>query len=253
MANTSSKRTPPSIAELTRGYLERCVTRPVDVPTAGLFEPYEVSASFRPEPRMAWNEARFGLTLADTHQSTSEMAMPNDWNTLVQRRDTIAAVACCVGNFPQLLQDIGPLMSVDDLTMFRPDVPGLPTSEPKLTGTPTERIVRAALARLEGDFDAAQTWLDSIDDDTMTSLIANERAAVAWHRGDWDTAIAIWNDLPESPMIAFNRGMAALFSGNVTGAIASLGIAVDGLPAESGWQHLANLYLALARIHLKGE
>lgn len=246
--STTPKMAPPSIAELTRGYLDRSSAQPSEA-SDGLFEPYEVSASFRPEPRMAWNEAQVAFALFST--GVSETPIPTGWDGLVQRRDSIAAVACCVGNFPQMLQDMGPLMSIDNLTTLRPSPTSATGGEPKANGTWSELVVRAGVARLEGDFDAADQLLNAAQSGSkgeVADLIANERAALAWHRGKCDEAIKIWSSLPESPAVALNRGMAALFSGKAADAVAPLKAALEGFSTESGWHHLASLYLALAQI-----
>ena len=46
--------------------------------------------------------------------------------------------------------------------------------------------------------------------------------------------------------VLFNRGMAALFTGQPADARADLRRAVEQIPESSGWHHLGRLYLALA-------
>ncbi len=79
---------------------------------------------------------------------------------------------------------------------------------------------------------------------------ANEEAALAWHRGRPEEAAALWQEQPESLPVLFNRGMAALFLGRPGEARAPLSAAIARLPEDSGWHHLACLYLALAEMRL---
>jgi tetratricopeptide (TPR) repeat protein len=74
----------------------------------------------------------------------------------------------------------------------------------------------------------------------------NERAALAWHRGSAEEALALWQEQADSVPALFNRGMASLFLGRPEEARASLGLAVAALPDNSSWHHLGQLYLALA-------
>ena len=75
------------------------------------------------------------------------------------------------------------------------------------------------------------------------------RAALLWHRGRCEEALAAWTALPDSPAVHFNRGMALLFLGRAAEARPMLAEAVAALPESSGWNALAQLYLALAEIH----
>ncbi len=75
---------------------------------------------------------------------------------------------------------------------------------------------------------------------------ANEEAALAWHRGQTEEALAAWQAQKASVPVLFNRGMAALFLGRSAEAQASLTEAVTQLPDTSAWHHLGHLYLALA-------
>ena len=72
----------------------------------------------------------------------------------------------------------------------------------------------AGLARVLGDFDQAEQLLKAVEARCTGSLHAtweNERAALLWHRGSCDEALAAWSAMADSPSVLFNRGMAALF------------------------------------------
>ena len=77
------------------------------------------------------------------------------------------------------------------------------------------------------------------------ALRANEEAALAWHRGQAEEALALWRTQKASVPVLFNRGMAALFLGRPTEAQTVLREAVAQLPDTSAWHHLGHLYLAL--------
>jgi hypothetical protein len=79
-------------------------------------------------------------------------------------------------------------------------------------------------------------------------LVATARAALAWHRGEWGRALQMWQDLPDSVPVLFNRGMALLFLGQPARAREALQKASADLPETSAWHHLAQLYLALAAL-----
>ena len=72
----------------------------------------------------------------------------------------------------------------------------------------------------------------------------NERAALLWHQGKADAAIAAWTAQPASLPVRFNLAMAGLFTGkNVK---ADLENVMAELPERSAWHHLARLYHTLS-------
>jgi tetratricopeptide (TPR) repeat protein len=73
-------------------------------------------------------------------------------------------------------------------------------------------------------------------------------AALAWHRGEADKALALWEKQEPLAPVLFNRGMAAVFLGRTDLARASLDAAVAQLPETSAWHHLARLYATLAMV-----
>jgi tetratricopeptide (TPR) repeat protein len=101
--------------------------------------------------------------------------------------------------------------------------------------------------RLAGHFDEAHKVLAAADaSGRWQALRDNEQAALAWHRGQADEALAQWQAQEASVPVLFNRGMALLFLGRINEAQAALTEAVRQLPETSSWHHLGQLYLALA-------
>ena len=72
----------------------------------------------------------------------------------------------------------------------------------------------------------------------------NEKAALAWHQGQTESARALWSAMEPSVPVLFNRGMAALFLGETAQGRAALDEAIARLPESSAWHHLARLYRA---------
>ena len=112
-----------------------------------------------------------------------------------------------------------------------------------------QALVGAGALRLARQFDAAEAVLNrlrpSIPEYWRTAM-DNEFAAVAWARGNVAEAERLWSAMPKSAVTCFNRGMAALFADRPVDAKTLLKEAATLLPEDSAWQHLANLYLALA-------
>jgi len=209
-------------------------------PGEGEVEPHDVAAGFRVDPRAAWIDATTGIT-------TAPVPLPPDWSTLVNQTNSMFAIAMAVGNFPQSVRDLHPLLTRFDPARLRPG-----DSPPPLPGfsglrgwirlhAAAQPLVAAGIARLLGDFDDAARLLPSD--------VANERAALEWHRGRSSEALAAWIAMPDSPTVLFNRGMALLFFDRTAEAKPALAAAVAGIPDSSGWNALARLYLALAEMH----
>src|SRR5262249_18047416 len=111
-------------------------------------------------------------------------------------------------------------------------------------------LIAAANYRAARDFDRAGEALRGLKASVRTgwdAVLANEEAALLWHRGEYAKAADLWAPLPDSVRIGFNRGMANLCLGR-PGAAEHLRAAVAGLPETSAWHHLASLYLTLAEL-----
>ena len=206
----------------------------------GDVEPHEVATGFRVDPSAAWNDATSQINAAT-------VPLPPDWANLVNQPVSTFAVPMAIGNFPQKVRDLQPLLAKFDPAELRPSgsqppTPGLSALRSWIAKNSSNHpLVAAGLSRALGDFDSADKLLTNND---PTS--ANERAALLWHRGRCAEALAAWNALPDSPAVLFNRGMASLFLGKLSEAKTILTQAVSTLPETSDWKTLALLYITVA-------
>jgi hypothetical protein len=210
--------------------------------------PYEAVPVQPVDPRLAWEDA---LASSRLLQPGVAFKTPPDWSALVQGQEPAVALAFGLGNFPQLVRNLQPLLSGGDLTALRSLPVRSAVPAPLLAWAhqqqePARRLLAAAVLRLAGDFDGAAAHLQATFPPEWQTLVANEEATLAWHRGDGARAAERWAAQPDSAPVWFNRGMAALFLGRTAQAIAPLTRAAEALPETSAWHHLARLYLALA-------
>jgi hypothetical protein len=213
--------------------------------------PYEAVPVQPVDPRLAWNDTLAVLTFL--HSSPApKLAVPPDWPTLVAAQEPAVAVAFALGNYPQMVRNLHPLLTGGDLTALR-QAPSRPSSATGLVGWARQAkgfpqtLLAAGVLRLAGQFEDAAAVLRSAEiPPAWQALAANEEAALTWHRGDVDAALTQWQSQPASVPVLFNRGMAALFVGRNAEAHAALTEAVGQLPETSAWHHLGQLYLALA-------
>ncbi|MFO0799264.1 MAG: hypothetical protein U0804_17495 [Gemmataceae bacterium] len=257
MSRTFAAAAQPSLADLTNAFLTTrsdAATAAVE-PVGSEVEPHEVAAGFRVEPRTAWADATATLP-------ASPAATPTEWATLVSLPVAAYAVPMAAGNFPQRVRDVAPLLGRFDAAALRPSAAGTPA--PGLSGlrtwvvreakkrTAAAALLAAGVARAAGELDWAAELLgdaESLCTGDDRGRWENERAALAWHRGDAADALARWEALPDAPAVRFNRGMAMLFLGRAADAKDVLTAAVQALPEGSGWRDLAELYRTLAEIH----
>lgn len=240
----------PALAQLLTSYLRRQGTSQVDL--GGEVVPFEAAPAQPVDAALAWREATTVLWQFRPRAAV-DVEMPPDWPGVVAAHEPAMAVACSAANFPQLVRDLHPLLNVQDGTTPRPAVTR-PVAVPGLLawaeGTANaksypERLLACGVLRLTGAFDRADELLAAVSPPAWQPARANEEAALAWHRGRFDEAAALWQKQRDSAPVHFNRGMAALFLGRPDDARAWLAKAVAALPETSGWHHLAGLYLAL--------
>jgi tetratricopeptide (TPR) repeat protein len=253
-SQTAGRAAPPALAELFSEYLKgQTAAQAAGLGFAepnGEVEPYEAVPVQPVDPALAWTDA---LAAAGCFAGTAKVnaATPPDWPVLVAAQEPALALAFSLGNFPQLVRNLHPLLAGGDLTALRArPTPGEPA--PALvewartcTGHP-QRLLAAGVLRLARQFDEAADLLRRTPPAEWQAAHANEEAALAWHRGRAEEAAALWRKQPESVPVLFNRGMAALFLGDAATARESLTKAAAALPETSAWHHLARLYLALA-------
>jgi hypothetical protein len=208
------------------------------------------------DARLAWEEALTAAALLVPGAETTLQAPPF-WSTLVASHDPSVAVPLCLGNFPQLVRDLRPLLQSPDLSKLRApssravSVPGLEewSAEASRKKQFPQVLLAAALLRLAGQFEQAGNLLQAHHAEVPAKWRAvwdNEQAALKWQKGECATAQVLWNTQAPSVPVLFNRGMVALFLGAPAEAPGFLNQAVIQLPEDSAWHHLGRLYLALA-------
>jgi hypothetical protein len=204
------------------------------------------------DPQLAWNDALAAAAHLTSAPSGVKWQVPPEWPTLVTGQAPAVDLAFCLGNFPQLVRNLHPLLGGGDLTALR----GLPSRAVPATGLDgwaetvcsyPDVLLAAGVLRLAQRFDAAAGLLArGAAPPEWRAAHANETAALAWHRGAFEEAARLWQAQEPSVPVLFNRGMAALFLGRPAEAREDLTQAVAQLPETSAWHHLGQLYLALA-------
>jgi hypothetical protein len=252
----------PPLAELFARYLARQATAHEEgLGLADLGDevvPFDAVPVQPVEPRLAWAEAVAVLRPFGLPADALPGPVPPDWPSLVATHEPEIALPFCLGNFPQMVRHLPALLHNPDGGAPRVaaaravPVPGLEEWADGVArskdGRPT--LLAAAVLRLARQFEAAGRLLDGLKavPAGWQGVLANERAALAWHRGDAAEAAASWRGQADSVPVLFNRGLAALFLGEPAEARAALSAAASGLPEDGAWHHLARLYLALAEM-----
>lgn len=247
-----SQSNPLSVAELLSRYLHR----QVDAHTQGLgyaepgdeATPFE-SAPVQPvDPQLAWQDA---VAVASYFgQAEVKWSVPAEWATLVNQQEPAVAVAFCLGNYPQLVRNPHPLLTSAPTALRQSG--GVPLAVPAIQAWAEQskeeprRYLAAGLLRLARQFARAEELLRAEPSATWRAVHANEVAALAWHRGLGEKAIALWQAETDSVPVLMNRGMAAVFLGRGEEAIVPLDAAIAQLPEVSAWYHLAQVYRTLA-------
>jgi hypothetical protein len=250
--SAANRPTPASVTELFTQYLNSQVSAreqglALDLPE-GEVVPYEAAPVQPVDPRQAWDDA-VAVTKHFDGVDAKPWTVPHEWPALVTAQEPAVALAFCVGNFPQMVRTVQPLLAGGDPAALRVNT-GRTAAAEGLTAwaatvrEPAQVVIAAAALRLARHFDEAEKLLKKVT--VWQPLVANERAALEWHRGRFDEAAALWRAQAPSTPVLFNRGMAARFLGDAAGARTYLESAVKLLPDTSAWHHLGRLYLALA-------
>jgi hypothetical protein len=249
--------TPPSLDSLMARYLERQAEASelgLDTGSVGDVVPYDAGPVQPIDAKTALDEAIVALRMFGI---TSKIKAPPGWVQLVARCEPQVAVPFGVGNFPQMVRDFHRLLHRSDA--LKPTEPG-----PALETTPeflewVEKIAAApkfpqALLvlgglRLARQFERAERFVKEMDPHVPAEMRAawdNEVAALLWHQGRRTEARAMWQSLPTSVPVRFNRALAALFLGDLDGARVRFEESIGDLPDSAAWHHLARLYHTLA-------
>jgi tetratricopeptide (TPR) repeat protein len=215
----------------------------------GDVEPYEAVPIQAVDPKQAWDEAT--AVFAQFGEPSRAVKAPADWPTLVAAQPSHTGLAFAAGNFPQMVRDLAPLYraaeALGDLAMA--DGPPVPVEVGPASNEFPNVLMKLGTLRLARQWNAAEALIAETADKVpakWAAAWANETAAILWHRGRKAEAFKRWQAAPECVPVLFNRGMAALFSGQPADARNDLRRAVEQLPESSGWHHLGRLYLALA-------
>ncbi|HEY2784899.1 MAG TPA: hypothetical protein VGJ05_07990 [Fimbriiglobus sp.] len=241
---------PPLLADLMTRFLS---AHPGSDGREGDVVPHEVLTAFRVDARTAWAEAKSAAVLFGGEKMN--LAVPPEWAALVARAEAVA-VPIAIGHYPQLARDVGRLIAFDLQAPSPANDADFPTlrrwaEKESKAGTPADRLAAAAVYRHLGRFDEAAATLASarsVCTNAWAAVHANESAALYFARGDYAAAAEAWDSMPESPAVAFNRGLVRLALGQREDARTCFRAAASGLPADGSWADLARLYLAVAEM-----
>jgi tetratricopeptide (TPR) repeat protein len=242
-----------SVAELFEQYLHRQINAHAQglgyAEPTGDAVPHEAVPVQPVDPMLAWKDAVAVVRLL-VPSAQLKWKVPPEWPALVAQQEPAVALAFCLGNYPQLVRNLHPLLTSEpaalrDISAHSASLPGLVVLASQPHDGP-HRLLAAGLLRLAGQFEQSAALLAETPADDWKSVHINELAALAWHRGEAEKALQMWQQAPDSAPVLFNRGMAALFLGRAGEAVESLRRAVELLPENSAWHHLGQLYLALA-------
>jgi hypothetical protein len=250
----------PNLGDLLARYLEKQAdAQAVGIATFdGEVTPYEVGPLQPLDPKLAWDESLAVLTIFGNEAPQRRQAPPH-WSQLVASHESLVAIAFCVGNFPQLMRNFHQVLVQPGATDWQPAA-GRPAVaadlQPWVDQVAQKKqypqmLVALGTLRLARHLDAADAFVNAHDATVPAewrTAWENEKAALAWHAGRCDEARRIWDQLEATTPVLFNRGMAALFLGDLAAAKQHLSAAVAKLPVSSAWHHLGRLYLTLAEL-----
>ena len=284
----------PKIGDLLADYLRR----QTEAQAAGLASPdadaevlaYEAGPVRLIDAKLAWDET---LTVAKSYgcECETQGQMPPGWPNLVAGLEPVVALACALGNFPQMVRNFQAILQSRNLAQLRPSSARSPRP-PENVGDLLEWADRTAkgnaflaprsrIRKNAGKGESTRILANAATDTAFPQLLLvlgvlrlakqfehadkivkrhnarvpatwrpawdNEKAALAWHRGEADEANNLWQRQKATPMVLFNRGMSELFLDRPEKAKESLTQAVAELPEAGAWHHLGRLYLALAK------
>jgi hypothetical protein len=224
---------------------------PVMIDSEAEIVPFDASALPPVDARRAWAEAR-SVAAFFGHGDTASWPVPADWTTLISAYEPAAGIAFALGNSPQLVRNLHAMLSGGDLASLRPGNGRPVTSSVALVAASDypQLVLTLGMLRLGRQFDTAQKLIEkhaAAVPEPWRALWANETAALAWHRGQAEQALKLWEAQEALVPVLFNRGMALLFTDRPTDARSLLAQAVRQLERnDDAWHHLGCLYLALA-------
>ncbi len=234
----------PTIADLTSRALAARADRFDSRESAGDVEPHEVVAGIRVDAVAAWADAQLPLKLLGFPISVK--TPPPEWPAFAELATERLDIPMAAGHFPQRLREVACLFVADLAQPPKAKPTGFATlkswiTHAKASGELGTDLLARGLGRELGETSPSPSG------DSPTER--NESAANLWAAGQREAALSTWQAMPASPVASFNVGMALLMLGRAERAVAPLQSAAATLPEASGWQHLASLYLAVARVH----
>jgi tetratricopeptide (TPR) repeat protein len=239
-----------NVTNLFTRYLERqtgAAREGLALPDLGDATPHDLTPVQPIDPQLAWNDAQLAGQLLGPGGS---YAAPAEWPTLVNVQEPAMAVAFALGNYPQQVRHLNALLAGAPISLASdlngPNQPDLIEWAEQCDDEDGPRLMAAGVLRLARHYQAAARLLAEPVDPEWEMVRLNEQAALAWHQGQSEQAIALWRALPPSAPVAFNLGLALLVADQPAAAIQPLKEAAGLLPETSAWHHLASLYRTLA-------
>jgi hypothetical protein len=255
MSNTHETQSAASLSvgDLFTRYLERQTSAQAEglgfADQGELVSPYDTTPVQPVDPAVAWKDSL--AAAAFLAQGQPAPSVPPEWPALVLKLEPTVSLSFSLGNYPQLVRNLYPLLSAEPAALrvgpSEPVAPEAVVEWAKQQHQDGARLLAAGVLRLARHFEHAEELLAFAPEAAWKAVHANEVAALAWHQGEAEKAVALWEKCGNSPVTRFNRGMAALFLGDAPKAVTELTEAVAGLPESSAWHHLGRLYLALAQ------
>src|SRR5262249_39053331 len=114
----------PPLSELLERYLKQQTSAQAlglgVSDAAGEVLPFEAASTRPVDPRLAWDGSLAVLRYLQPAFQTNTWASPPEWPSLVATQPSQASVAFCLGNFPQMVHSLQPLLGATDFSSLRP-------------------------------------------------------------------------------------------------------------------------------------
>ncbi len=258
---SSERPVQPALSDLLAGYL----SRQANAHAAGLatadssaeVTPYDAGPVHPIDARLAWDETLAVAGQFESRLDPQAWRAPPQWPLLVAAHEPVVALACAVGNFPQLVRHFHNIVQTPPLSRLRPNGDrSNPAATPSLLDWARQAsafpqlLLAVGSLRLAKQFDEADKLVavhDARVPVAWRTAWDNEKAALAWHAGAAEKARDLWQKLEPAVPVLFNRGMAELFLDRPQAARQPLSDAIARLPEDGAWHHLGRLYLTLCQ------
>jgi hypothetical protein len=238
----------PSLASLTARFLAHQATVPSDDAMPEV-QPHEVVTSFRTDSSVMWKDAKAPFELFGT---TVSIPIPLDWSAFASSQNDATIMILSLGSVPQQMRELNAFSPTFDsprrsvIGHFDKLVNGLESC--RHSASIAERLMAAGILRMLGRLESAEALLALAAPEChgpLAQVLANERAALRWHRGDLAGASAAWRAMGDGPVASFNLGVCEWMMGRPAAAAALFDRAAGSIPDRSGWSHLAAFYATI--------